>query len=81
MPNDLLSKGLDNDISAVHQRFAMAMEKRLPSMNVETKERYFAVLAALVGKLEAPEKNLRDILQEMMSETAPIILQEINASR
>jgi hypothetical protein len=81
MPNDLLSKGLDNDISAVHQRFATAMERRLPGMNFETKERYFAVLSALVGKLEAPEKDLREILQEMMSETAPIILQEINASR
>lgn len=77
---DLLSKGLDSDISAVHRRFLGAMEKRLPALSVETKERYFAVLSALVGKLETPEKNLREILQEVMSESAAIIFQEISAS-
>ena len=51
MSNDLLSKGLDSDITAVHQRFTAAMESRLPSMNLESKERYFAVLSALVNKL------------------------------
>ena len=79
MSNDLLSKGLDSDISVVHERFAAAMEKRLPGMSVETKERYFAVLSALVGKLEGPEKDLREILQEMMAEAATIIMQELNA--
>jgi len=81
MPDDLLSKGLDSDISTVHQRFALAMEKRLPGMGLDTKERYFAVLSALVSKLESEEKNLREILQEMMSEAAAIILQELNALR
>ena len=80
MPSaDLLSKGLDSDISAVHRRFMLAMEQRLPSMSVETKERYFAVLSTLVSKLEAQEKNLREILSEMMSESAPFIMQEISA--
>jgi hypothetical protein len=78
MPNELISRGLDSDITLTHQRFLAAMEERLPSMNLETKERYFAVLSALVGKLEAPEKNLRDILQEMMSEVAAIIMLELN---
>jgi len=81
MANDLLSVGLDSDISLVHERFVAAMAGRVPGMPFETKERYFTVLSALVSKLETPEKNLREILQEMMSEAAAIIMQEINASR
>jgi len=80
MPNDLLSEGLDRDIFAVHERFVVAMRSRLPGMNVQTKERYFAVLSALVSKLEAPDKNLHAILQEMMAEAGAIILQEMSAS-
>jgi len=80
MPSiDLLSKGLDSDISTTHRRFLVAMEQRLPSMSLETKERYFAVLSALVGKLESQEKDLREILSEMVSESAAIIMQEISA--
>lgn len=79
-PADLLSKGLDSDISAVHQRFMIAMDRRLPAMSLDTKERYFAVLSSLVGKLETHDKNLREILQEMMSEAAGYIFQEIGAS-
>ena len=80
MMNDLLSKGLDRDILQVHHRFMAAMESRLPAMNLETKERYFALLSKLVSKLEVEEKNLREILREMMAESAAIILQEMNAS-
>ena len=80
MSSELLSKGLDSDISAVHHRFMAAMETRLPSMSLETKERYFAVLSALVSKLETQEKNLRQVLQEIMSESGAIILREISAS-
>jgi hypothetical protein len=80
MTNTLLSQGLDSDISLVHRRFLAAMESRLPAMSVDSKERYFAVLSALVGKLETQEKNLREILREMMAEAATIILQEINAA-
>ena len=79
-PGDLLSKGLDSDISVVHRRFLRAMEQRLPGMSVETKERYFAVLSTLVGKLETQEKNLREVLQEMVAEAAGIIMQEISAA-
>ena len=77
---DLLSKGLDNDISAVHRRFLQAMEQRLPGMPLETKERYFVVLSTLVSKLETQEKNLREILHEMMAEAAGIIMQEISVA-
>jgi predicted nucleic acid-binding Zn-ribbon protein len=71
-------KALEDDIRAVHERFMAAMEQRLPAMQVETKERYFVVLTSLVGKLEAREKNLRDILQEMMSEAASLIFDEMS---
>jgi hypothetical protein len=77
--SDMLSKGLDSDIFAVHRRFLVAMEERVPALSLETKERYFAVLSTLVGKLETPEKNLRDILQEVMTEAAGIIMQELSA--
>ncbi len=81
MSSDLLSQGLDGDIAMTHERFVAAMQGRLPAMELETKERYFAVLNSLVGKLEMPEKNLHEILQEMMTEAAAIILQEINRAR
>ena len=78
MSSDLLSKGLDGDIAMTHERFIAAMHGRLPNMELETKERYFVVLNSLVGKLEMPEKKLYEILQEMMTEAAAIILQEMN---
>ena len=79
--SELLSTALDSDIAMIHQRFMTAMKGRLPTMALDTKERYFAVLSSLVGKLEAPEKGLRDVLQEMMSEVGAIIFQEISAGR
>ncbi len=78
--SDLLSKGLDSDIAATHQRFMAAMEDRLPAMPLETKERYFAILSSLVGKLEMPDKHLREILQEMMAEAAGYIFQELGTT-
>ena len=75
--HSLLSKGLDSDIAAVHQRFLTAMEQRLPALSVETKERYFVVLSALVGKLEVDGKTLREVLREMLAEAGTYIFQEI----
>ena len=72
-----LEKDLDRQIVATHRRFTKAMDGRLGSMSLESKERYFAVLSALVGKLESIEKPLREIMQEMMSEAATLILQEM----
>jgi hypothetical protein len=79
--NDLLSKGLDNDIDAAHRRFLVAIEQRLPALPLETKERYFVILSSLVGKLEIEDKHLRDILQEVMAEAAAFIFQELGSSR
>ncbi len=78
---ELLSRGLDNDIGMVHERFLAAMQGRLPTMGIETKERYFAILSSLVSKLESPDKPLRDILQEMMAEAGALILQELRLPR
>jgi hypothetical protein len=72
-----LQKDLDRQIIAIHRRFTKAMDGRLGSMSAETKERYFAVLSTLVSKLETIEKPMRDIMQEMMSEAASLILQEM----
>jgi hypothetical protein len=77
MRNDLLSRGLDADIAMVHERLVAAMDERLPDMSLASKERYFAVLSNLVGKLESPDKALREIAQEMMAETVSIVLQEM----
>ncbi len=81
MSSDLLTNMLDSDIRATHERFMIAMEQRLPALQLETKERYFAVLSALVAKLEIPEKNLRDIVQEMMSEAAQYLFEELSRDR
>ena len=72
-----LQKDLDRQINATHRRFVKAMDGRLGSLSFETKERYFAVLSTLVAKLEVFEKPLREIMQEMMTEAASLILQEL----
>lgn len=81
MSDDLISKALDNDIVFLHDRFVEVMQQRLPSMNVESKERYFALMNVLVSKLEDEAKGMREVLQEMMSEAMTIIMQELNAAR
>jgi len=53
------------------------MAERLGTMRLDTKERYFAVLSVLVAKLEASDKSMREIMQEMMGEAATVILQEL----
>ena len=75
MPPRALRKNLDREILATQRRFVKAMAERLGSMRVDTKERYFAVLSVLVAKLEASDKSMRDIMQEMMGEAATMILQ------
>ena len=77
MQSRALQKDLDRQIIAIHRRFTKAMDGRLGTMHPETKERYFAVLSTLVAKLESIEKPMREIMQEMMSEAASLILQEM----
>ena len=58
---------LDKQIAALHKRFVKAMEERMGPVSSDTKEAYVAILLKLVAKLEAPEKPLREIFQEMMA--------------
>ena len=76
-----IERALDGQLHMTHDRFVAAMNARLPAMTLEQKERYFSVLAALVGKLENPDKPLREILQEMMAEAAVHIFQEMGGPR
>lgn len=78
-PNDI-NRALDKDIALAHKRFVKAMESRLPSIALESKERYFAVLSLLTAKLEDPDKNLRDILNELMVEAAGHLMAELSGS-
>jgi hypothetical protein len=75
---ELISANLEQHILATQQRFQKAMKARLGHMNLESKERYFAVLSALVTKLEDPHKPLREVLREVVMESAPYIAQELS---
>jgi len=77
--SDDLERDLSEQIRMTHERFTDAMNGRLPAMTLEQKERYFAVLSGLVGRLEDAGKPLKTILQEMMAEAAPYLFREINS--
>ncbi|MGH7789982.1 MAG: hypothetical protein ACRERC_24150, partial [Candidatus Binatia bacterium] len=72
---------LDGDIVMAHQRFVEVMEARLPSLEMPSKERYFAVLTVLIGKLEDADKTMRDVLVEMMAEAGRHLMEEMSAGR
>lgn len=78
---EMVSRALDGDIAMVHERFVRAMESRLPTLELASKERYFAVLTILVAKLETPEKTMREVLGEMMAEAGRHLMEELSASR
>lgn len=73
-----ISQDLDKQIIATQQRFQKAMKARLANMPLGTKERYFAVLSLLVAGLEDPTKPLREVLQDVVIESAPYIAQELS---
>jgi hypothetical protein len=74
----LIAQDLDKQIIAAQQRFQKAMKARLPHMSLDSKERYFAVLSVLVAKLEDPDRPLREVLQDVLFESAPYIAQELS---
>ena len=76
----LITQDLDKQIITAHRRFQKAMKARLARMSLESKERYFAVLSLLVTKLEDPNKPLREVLQDVLIESAPYIAQELSGS-
>jgi hypothetical protein len=75
-----IAQDLDKQIIATQQRFQKAMKARLAHMNLDSKERYFAVLSVLVAKLEDTNKPLREVLQDVLFEAAPYIAQELSGS-
>lgn len=75
----LIEQDLDKQIITTQQRFQKVMKARLSRMSFESKERYFAVLSLLVTKLEDPDKALRNVLQEVVIESAPYIAQELSS--
>ncbi len=75
-----VEQDLDRQIVETHKRFVKAMNGRLAAMSLETKERYFALLSKLTGKLEDGGKSLREIMQEMMADAASVILQEMQSA-
>jgi hypothetical protein len=76
---DKFSRALDGDIAMVHERFVRAMEARLPTLELASKERYFAVLTSLVAKLETQDKSMRQVLSEMMAEAGRHLMEELSA--
>jgi hypothetical protein len=76
--SDELEQDLERQIRMTHERFTVAMNERLSAMTGEQKERYFAVLSGLVGRLEDADKPLKTVLQEMMAEAAPYLFREMN---
>lgn len=77
--SDELEQDLERQIRMTHERFTVAMNARVPTMGVEQKERYFAVLSGLVARLEDTDKPLKVVLQEMMAEAAPYLFREMNS--
>jgi hypothetical protein len=74
-----LSDDLDRQITLTHERLVEAMERRLPRMRLETKERYFAALSALAVRLADIDRPLRDVIQETLAETAAVLVQELGS--
>ena len=76
-----LRDALEADVRMTQERFCIAMEARLSSIEPDSLERYFAVLSKLVLKLEDAEKSLGQVMNEMMAETASVIMQEMQSRR
>jgi hypothetical protein len=70
---------LGEEILTTHERLTKTIAARLPAMPLEERERYFAVLAPLVAKLEEIEKPLRQVFREAVAELLPIFMQRFSA--
>ena len=79
--DDQVRGSLEAEIRMTQERFCLAMEARFPNIEGDSLERYFAVLSKLVLKLEDPDRSLGQIMNEMMAETASIIMQEMQTRR
>ena len=64
-------------IADAQEHFADLMNERLPDVGRRELEVYLTVLSKLVIKLEQPQKNLREIAQEMFAEVAALVMTEL----
>ena len=76
---DAIHDRLGEEILTTHERLTRTIAARLPAMPLEERERYFAVLAPLVAKLEEIEKPLRQVFREAVAELLPIFMQRFSA--
>ena len=76
---EAIREQLGRDIEACHERFVAAMARRLPQMPLDERERYFALLSPLVGRLEETTKPLKQVFQETVTEALPILMQAMSA--
>ncbi|MET0154309.1 MAG: hypothetical protein ABW298_17100 [Candidatus Binatia bacterium] len=76
---DAIHDQLGEEILTTHERLTKTIAARLPAMPLEERERYFAVLAPLVAKLEEIEKPLRQVFREAVAELLPIFMQRFSA--
>ena len=65
----------DKEIYLAHRNYIEAMEARLETISDDTKESYLKVLVSLTGKLSVPGKPLSEIVNEMMAEAVPLLVQ------
>ena len=79
--DDPITTQLGDDIVTAHERLTAAIRARLPDMTREERERYFALLAPLVAKIEEVDKPLKRVFQEAMAELLPIVLQGMSQGR
>jgi hypothetical protein len=71
---------VDKQIATTHRRLVKAMDQRVPAMEPQFKERYFALLSSVVAKLELADKPLKDVVQETMADAMSFVLQEMQGS-
>jgi hypothetical protein len=64
-------------IAISHEIFVELMDRRLPELEAEDLERYFAALSRFLGMLEDDEKELRQAAREMAAEAMTLLLDEL----
>lgn len=79
--DEQIRQALEDDLRMTLDRFVDALDARLPSIEPESLERYFAMLSKLVDKLEDDSKGLNQIMTEMMTEAAGLLMAEMQARR
>ncbi len=64
-------------IAISHEIFVELMDRRLPELEAEDLERYFAALSSFLGMLEDDEKELQKVAREMAAEAMTLLLDEL----